>query len=399
MREKKLLLVISGGIAAYKVLELIRRLRERHIRVMPVMTDAAAKFVTPLSVSALTGERLYTSLFDLTDEVEMGHIQLSRSADLIVVAPATADILSRMASGRADDLASTILLATDKPVLVVPAMNARMWDHPATQRNVATLREDGIHFVGPNEGHMACGEFGLGRFSEVPEIITAIEAKLSNNTRDLSGQHMIVTSGPTREAIDPVRYMSNHSSGKQGHAVAAALSARGADVTLISGPVTIPDPAGVTTLRADTACAMENAVLDAFPADAVICAAAVADWRMDRSARRKLKKSHTGPLDIKLLENPDILAMVSQHTKHRPSLVVGFAAETTNVIKHAQAKRARKGCDWLLANDVGIGTGVFGGDQNTIHFITAKTVETWPTQSKIAVASQLAQRVVEYFKA
>lgn len=396
MVGKTVLLVISGGIAAFKVLDLIRRLKERGVRVVPVMTPAAVEFVTPLSVAALAGEKVYTDLFDLMDETEMGHIQLSRSADLIVVAPASADILARMAQGRADDLATTLLLATDTPVLVAPAMNVRMWQHPATQRNMATLIDDGISFVGPDDGDMACGEYGPGRLSEVPDILAAIEGHFKPQARPLEGRKMIVTSGPTREPIDPVRYMSNHSSGKQGHAIAAALAAQGAEVTLVSGPVSLSNPAGVKTVAVETAVEMEAAVHAALPAEVVICAAAVADWRMATAADQKLKKTQAGPPSLTMMENPDILAGVSQMATGRPDLVVGFAAETTDVVSYAQAKRARKGCDWILANDVSPQTGVFGGDSNTIYFISETDIDPWPHQSKVQVAQTLAARIVTH---
>ncbi len=391
---KRVLLVIAGGIAAYKSLELIRRLQDRGAAVRCILTRAGAEFVTPLSVSALSGDKVYSDLFDLDDEAEMGHIQLSRAADLVVVAPATADILAKMASGLANDLASTALLATDKPVLVAPAMNVEMWGHPATRRNAETLRGDGIAFVGPAEGDLACGEVGAGRMSEVVDIIDAIEAQLAGGgARPLTGKRAIVTSGPTREAIDPVRYLSNHSSGKQGHAIAAALAAQGAETTLVTGPTAEPAPAGVNTVCIESARDMLAACQAALPADVAVCAAAVADWRVAEEAANKTKKNGGGPPQLKLTENPDILATLSAEGNQRPRLVVGFAAETENLLDNAAKKLARKKCDWIVANDVSTGSGTFGGDENTVHLVTADDVEDWPRLSKSGVADRLAERI------
>ncbi len=394
MLGKRILLIIGGGIAAYKALDLIRRLTERGASVTPVLTKAGAEFVTPLSVSALAGAKVYTDLFDLTDEAEMGHIQLSRVADLIVVAPATADLMAKMAGGRADDLASTLLLATDTRVLVAPAMNVRMWTHPATQRNLATLQGDGVLFVGPNDGAMACGEFGPGRMAEPLEIVAAIEAAFGSGP--LAGRHVLVTSGPTHEPIDPVRYIANRSSGAQGTALAAALAALGARVTFVTGPATVPPPAGVTVVRVETAREMLAAVEAALPADAAVFAAAVADWRVANAAGSKMKKDGSGkPPALEFAENPDILATIAQRKTGRPSLVVGFAAETDAVIDHATAKRARKGCDWIVANDVRPETGIMGGTENAITLISAEGAETWPRMTKDQVARKLAARIAE----
>ena len=395
---KRILLVIGGGIAAYKSLDLIRRLQDRGAKVRAILTKAGTQFVTPLSVGSLTGDKVFQELFSLTDENEMGHIELSRDADLLVVAPATADLMAKMANGHANDLASTALLATDKKVLIAPAMNVRMWLHPATQRNLATLRADGVAVVGPNEGGMACGEFGPGRMSEVPEIIAAIEQLMADTAagRPLAGQHVVITSGPTREAIDPVRYISNHSSGKQGHAIAAAAAAAGADVTLISGPVTLPDPAGVSVIRVESAREMLAAVEKALPADIAIFAAAVADWRVKDAGQQKIKKAPGARTpDLALVENPDILSTVAHRAKQRPKLVIGFAAETQNVVANAQKKLTSKGCDWIVANDVSPQTGIMGGDSNTVMLVTAQGVESWPPQSKEDVARMLVARVAQ----
>ena len=389
---KRILLIIGGGIAAYKALDLIRRLKERGVSVTPVLTRAAEEFVTPLSASALAGEKCYRDLFDLTDEAEMGHIQLSRAADLVVVAPATADLLAKMAGGHANDLASTLLMATDKRVLAAPAMNVRMWLHPANQRNLATLRADGILFTGPDEGDMACGEYGPGRMAEPLEIVRAVETVLGGGP--LRGRHVIVTSGPTHEPIDPVRYIANRSSGKQGHAIAAAAAAAGADVTLVSGPVNLPDPPRVKTLHVESARDMLRAVERALPADVAIFAAAVADWRVENEGKQKIKKTQDAATPaLTLAENPDILSTVAHRKRERPRLVIGFAAETENVAAHARAKLARKGCDWILANDVSPRTGIMGGDRNAIELVTADGVETWPTQSKQDVAAMLIGRI------
>ncbi|MBR9779687.1 MAG: bifunctional phosphopantothenoylcysteine decarboxylase/phosphopantothenate--cysteine ligase CoaBC [Rhodospirillales bacterium] len=400
---KNILLIISGGIAAYKVLEVIRRLRDRDINIRAILTKGGAEFVTPLSVAALTENKVYQDLFSLTDEAEMGHIRLSREADLVLVAPASADILAKMATGQAGDLATTALLATNKPVMVVPAMNVEMWNHAATQANIATLEGRGVMCVGPAAGDLACGETGSGRLAEPAEIIAAVVDFLEGQpiSKPLSGKKAVVTSGPTYEPIDPVRYIANRSSGKQGHAIAAALAAAGADVTLVSGPVSLPDPMGVKVVRIETARQMLDAVLAALPADIAVCAAAVADWRVAEEAGQKLKKDGSGVIaDLKLSENPDILATLSQKGPKRPQLVVGFAAETENVIEHARAKRARKGCDWILANDVAPGTGTFGGDQNEIFLISgvdATSDETWPRQGKNGVARALAERIIRHF--
>jgi phosphopantothenoylcysteine decarboxylase/phosphopantothenate--cysteine ligase len=393
---KHILLIIGGGIAAFKSLDLIRRLRERGATVTPVLTRAGEEFVTPLSVSALAGQKLYRDLFDLGDEAEMGHIQLSRVADLVVVAPATADLMAKMAGGLANDLASTLLLATDTPVMIVPAMNVRMWEHAATQRNLATLRGDGITVVGPNEGDMACGEFGPGRMSEPLEIVAAIETQL--NDGPLKGRRILVTSGPTHEPIDPVRYIANRSSGAQGTAIASALAALGADVVFITGPADVPPPSGVQVVRVETALQMQEAVNAALPADAGVFAAAVADWRVTTASDRKLKKSKDGLPLLEFAENPDILKAVSQMTSGRPTLVVGFAAETNDVIENATAKRLRKGCDWIVANDVSPGTGIMGGGENAVTVISDDGAEEWPRMSKDQVAKQLAARIADALK-
>ncbi|WP_372397947.1 bifunctional phosphopantothenoylcysteine decarboxylase/phosphopantothenate--cysteine ligase CoaBC [Azospirillum sp. HJ39] len=396
---KRVLLVIAGGIAAYKCLELIRRLRERGASVRAVMTAAAARFVTPLSVQALTEDTVYQDMWSLTDESEMGHIRLSREADLLVVAPATADLLARMAAGMADDLPATVLLATDKPVLVAPAMNVRMWQHAATQANLALLESRGVRRVGPNEGAMACNEYGPGRMAEPMEIVDAIAEILAGELRKpLAGRRAIVTSGPTHEPIDPVRYIANRSSGRQGHAIAAALAQFGAEVTLVSGPTRLPDPPGCTVRHIETAREMLAACEAALPADIAVCAAAVADWHVAGPSDRKLKKDGGGPPALELAENPDILATLSASGSRRPALVVGFAAETGDVLTYATAKRARKGCDWIVANDVSPGTGTFGGRDNTVHLIRADTVESWPTMTKEAVATRLAEAVAGYFE-
>ena len=388
---KRILLIIGGGIAAYKALELIRLLKGAGASVSPVLTRAGGEFVTPLSVAALAGEPLHQDLFDLTAEAEMGHIQLSRAADLVVVAPATADLMAKMAGGMADDLASTLLLATDKRVLIAPAMNVRMWEHPATRRNLKTLHADGILSVGPDQGEMACGEFGPGRMAEPRAILAAIEAALSDGP--LKGRHILVTSGPTHEPIDPVRYIANRSSGQQGTALAAALRDLGADVTFVTGPATSPPPPGVRVVRVETAREMLAATEAALPADAAVFAAAVADWRVRSEASQKLKKQAGAPLPVlEFAENPDILATIARHAQ-RPALVVGFAAETENVVAHAQAKRARKGCDWIVANDVSPATGIMGGAENAVHLITADAVEDWPRLPKDEVARRLAARI------
>ncbi|MEY8838979.1 bifunctional phosphopantothenoylcysteine decarboxylase/phosphopantothenate--cysteine ligase CoaBC [Cribrihabitans sp. XS_ASV171] len=391
LTSKRILLIIGGGIAAYKSLDLIRRLRERGASVTPVLTRAAEEFVTPLSVSALTGEIVHRDLFDLTAEAEMGHIQLSRSADLVVVAPATADLMGKMAGGLANDLASTLLMATDTPVLLAPAMNVRMWEHPSTRRNRALLAGDGIRFVGPNAGDMACGEYGPGRMSEPLEIVAAIDAALGGGP--LAGKRILVTSGPTHEPIDPVRYIANRSSGAQGTAVARALAALGAQVVFVTGPASVPPPDGVDVIRVESAREMDEAVTAALPADAGVFAAAVADWRVASASDRKLKKTRDGMPTLEFAENPDILKRISNLGEGRPALVVGFAAETDNVLDHATAKRARKGCDWIVANDVSPATGIMGGSENAVTLITAEGAEEWPRMGKDAVAARLAERI------
>jgi phosphopantothenoylcysteine decarboxylase/phosphopantothenate--cysteine ligase len=400
---RRILLIIGGGIAAYKSLDLIRRLKERGHAVRVVLTRAAQEFVTPLAAGALSNDRVFTDLFDLDDEREIGHIRLSREADLVVVAPATADLLAKMATGQASDLATAVLLATDKPVLVAPAMNPRMWDHKATQRNVRQLVADGTQFVGPNAGEMAeRGEAGVGRMAEAVEIAGAVDRLLGSTSHrtengPLSGRHVLVTSGPTHEPIDPVRYIANRSSGKQGHAIAAAAAALGARVTLVSGPVALPRPADVETIPVETADQMLAAVRAALPADIAICAAAVADWRVASAAGQKLKKAKgKAPPPLVLAENPDILKTVAAPGPARPALVIGFAAETEDVVAHAQKKRQDKGADWIVANDVSPATGTFGGDRNAVHLISAKTVESWPAQSKDEVARQLVARAAQF---
>lgn len=390
---KRILLIIGGGIAAYKALELIRLIQKAGGSVTPVLTRAGAEFVTPLSVGALAKSKVHEALFDLTSEAEMGHIELSRSADLLVVAPATADLLAKMATGRADDLASTLLLATDKRVLVAPAMNVRMWEHPATARNLATLRSDGVLVVGPDEGEMACGEYGPGRMAEPPAIVEAIKAALGGGP--LAGRHVVVTSGPTHEPIDPVRYIANRSSGAQGTALAAALRDLGARVTFVTGPAAVPPPAGVAVVRVETAREMAAAVEAALPADAAVMAAAVADWRVANASAQKMKKDGSGKAPaLEFAENPDILAAVSKGAQ-RPRLVVGFAAETTDVVAHATAKRARKGCDWIVANDVSPATGIMGGAENAVTLISDAGAEAWPRMGKDEVARRLAARIAE----
>ena len=391
LQDKRILLILTGGIAAYKGLDLIRRLRERGAAVTPVLTRAAEQFVTPLSVSALAGEKVYRDLFDLTDEAEMGHIQLSRSADLILVAPATADVMAKIAQGRADDLASTLLLATDTPVMVAPAMNVRMWDHPATQRNLEQIKSDGVAVVGPNKGDMACGEYGPGRMSEPMEIVAAVEAHFG--PRPLAGKRVLVTSGPTHEPIDPVRYIANRSSGAQGAALGQALADLGAYVAFVTGPADVPAPVGVEVVAVQTAQEMKDAVTAALPVDAAVFAAAVADWRVEGASAQKLKKVAGDMPKLQFAENPDILAEVAQMDEGRPGLVVGFAAETDDVVAHATAKRARKGCDWIVANDVSPETGIMGGSENAVILITDQGADSWPRMSKAEVAAQLAKRI------
>jgi phosphopantothenoylcysteine decarboxylase/phosphopantothenate--cysteine ligase len=395
LHGKRVLLIISGGIAAYKSLDLIRRLRAQGAAVRCILTDGGAQFVTPLSVAALSEDTVHRDLFSLTTEAEMGHIRLSRDADLVVVAPASADLMAKMAHGQADDLASTTLLATDKHVMIAPAMNVRMWLHAATQANLATLRGRGVSVVGPNDGDMACGEYGPGRMAEPDEIVAAVVGWFGDSS-PLAGRRALVTSGPTHEPIDPVRYIANRSSGRQGHAIAAALARRGAATTLVTGPTRLDDPAGVTVVHIATAREMLAACEAALPADVAVCAAAVADWRVDRAADQKLKKRAGRLPTLALAENPDILATLSSTGSARPGLVIGFAAETENIVDHARAKLARKGCDWILANDVSPASGTFGGDDNTIHLVTANTVEDWPRMSKADVADRLAERIAAH---
>lgn len=390
---KHILLIIGGGIAAFKSLDLIRRLRERGAVVTPVLTRAGEEFVTPLSVSALAGRKVHRALFDLDDEAEMGHIQLSRVADLVVVAPATADLMAKMAVGTANDLASTLLLATDTPVMIVPAMNVRMWEHAATQRNLAMLRGDGITVVGPAIGDMACGEHGPGRMSEPLDIVHAIDSLLSDGP--LKGRRILVTSGPTHEPIDPVRYIANRSSGAQGTAIARALVALGAQVVFVTGPADVPPPDGVEVVAVQTAQQMKEAVDAALPADAAVFAAAVADWRIKDASERKLKKTKDGLPALEFTENPDILQGVSQMTEGRPQLVIGFAAETDDVIENATAKRLRKGCDWIVANDVSPATGIMGGSENAVTVISDTGADTWPRMGKDQVAQKLAACIVQ----
>jgi phosphopantothenoylcysteine decarboxylase/phosphopantothenate--cysteine ligase len=393
LSSRRVLLIVSGGIAAYKALELIRLLRGRGCGVSCVLTEAGAQFVTPLSLQALSESKVYTDLFSLTDESEMGHIQLSRGADLVVVAPASADLLAKMAVGLAGDLASTVLLATDKPVLVAPAMNVRMWLHAATQANMVLLAARGIHVVGPDEGAMACNEFGPGRLAEPPAILAAIEALLAPSG-PLAGKQALVTSGPTHEPIDPVRYIANRSSGRQGHAIAAALAELGARVTLVSGPVSVPDPAGVAIRHVESAQQMLDACQTALPVDVAIFAAAVADWRVAGAAAGKIKKvPGAAPPALELVANPDILATIAQRGPRRPRLVIGFAAETDDLMANAQAKRERKNADWIVANDVSPATGIMGGEENAVHLITEGGVEDWPRLAKQDVARRLAARI------
>jgi phosphopantothenoylcysteine decarboxylase/phosphopantothenate--cysteine ligase len=392
--EKRVLLIVGGGIAAYKALELTRLLRKAGVGVRPILTDAGAQFVTPLSLGALSEDKVYADLFSLTDEAEMGHIELSRSADLVVVAPATADLMAKAANGLANDLASTTLLATDKPVLMAAAMNVRMWRHAATVRNFEQLKADGVHFVGPDEGAMACGEFGPGRMAEPPAIFDAVMALLEGAARPLAGRHVVVTAGPTAEPLDPVRLITNRSSGKQGYAIASALAALGAKVTLVSGPTALPTPAGVDRVDVETALQMLEASQAALPADALVAVAAVADWRPDEAFGVKLKKGKDGPPAIRLVENPDILATLAHEGPNRPKLVVGFAAETHDVEEHARAKLARKGCDWIVANDV-TEPGVMGGAENAVLIISRAGTERWERMPKEAVAGRLANKIAE----
>ncbi|HRF09121.1 MAG TPA: bifunctional phosphopantothenoylcysteine decarboxylase/phosphopantothenate--cysteine ligase CoaBC [Xanthobacteraceae bacterium] len=399
LQGKKILLVIAGGIAAYKSLDLIRRLRERGAKVRVIMTRAAQEFVTPLAVGAVAGERPFTELFDLSAEFDIGHIRLAREPDLIAVAPATADFMAKLVHGRGDDLASTVLLATDRRILLAPAMNPAMWANPATRRNAERLAADGVAFVGPEAGEMAeSGERGVGRMSEPLAIVAAVEKNLFDlPARDaLAGKKIVVTSGPTREPIDPVRYISNHSSGKQGHALARMAAQAGAEVVLVSGPVSLPDPSGVKTVHVETAAQMLQATEAALPADAAIFAAAVADWRVANEATQKMKKEAGQLPALSFTENPDILATISRHSNLRPRLVIGFAAETENLIDNARKKLMKKGCDWIVANDVSTGTATFGGASNEVHIVTQDNVDSWPMQSKDAVAAGLVKKIAAH---
>ena len=392
LHGKSVLLIISGGIAAYKSLELIRLLRKNGLTVRCILTDGGAKFITPLSVAALTENKVFTDLFSLTDEAEMGHISLSRETDLLLDAPASANILAKMAQGLANDLASTVLLATDKPVMIAPAMNVRMWQHEATQNNISILSQRGVLIVGPDEGDMACGEFGPGRLADTEEILRNVKIYFGKKS-PLADCTALVTSGPTHEPIDPVRYIANRSSGRQGHAIAAALANKGAKTTLISGPTSLPDPAGVKVIKIETAQQMLTACQKALPADVMVCAAAVADFRMATNSNKKIKKSNGKIPVLEITENPDVLATISKTKKTRPKLLIGFAAETHDIIPNAQLKLKDKKCDWLLANDVSEESGTFGGDNNTIHLVTADSVENWPQMTKNDVAKRLAERI------
>lgn len=400
---KRVLLIVSGGIAAYKCPDLVRRLREAGIAVRTVLTKGGAEFVTPLALGAVSEDKVYRDLFSLTDENEMGHIRLSRESDLLLVAPASANILAKMAAGIADDLATTVLLATDKPVMIAPAMNVRMWNHPATRANLKTLASRGVLSVGPTEGDMACGEFGMGRMAEPMDIVRAVENFFRASDAGaaigrLAGRRALVTSGPTWEAIDPVRFIANRSSGKQGHAIAEALARLGTETTLVSGPTRLADPAGVNVIHVESAREMLAACERALPVDVAVCAAAVSDWRAGDVASQKIKKAGKAPV-LSLTENPDILSTLSGAGNRRPALVVGFAAETENVVANATAKRTKKGCDWIVANDVSPETGTFDGDDNTVHLISADGAETWPRMSKRGVAERLARRIAEKLEA
>jgi phosphopantothenoylcysteine decarboxylase/phosphopantothenate--cysteine ligase len=396
LKDKSVLLIIGGGIAAYKSLDLIRRLRDLGAEVRSILTAGGSEFITPLSVASLSGHAVYSDLFSLKDETEMGHIRLSREADLVVVAPATANLMAKMVAGTAEDLATTTLLATNKPVLLCPSMNVEMWQNPSTQRNVLQLLEDGVLFVGPEAGDLACGEVGMGRLAEVNEIIGAIIDQLAPQTRVLSGRRALVTAGPTHEPIDPVRYLANRSSGKQGFAIAAALSELGADTLLVSGPTALAPPAGVRRQSVETAQEMLEACLDALPVDVAVCAAAVADWRVSKEAGQKLKRREKTMSALKLVENPDILSRLAEPSNRRPELVVGFAAETENIVPFAADKRERKGCDWIVANDVSAAGGAMGGETNEVHLITETGTESWPRTSKTAVAKKLARKIADH---
>ncbi len=400
MQGKRVLLIVSGGIAAIKIPETIRRIRERGANVRCVLTEGGAQFVTPLSLSALSEDKVYSDIFSLTDENEMGHINLSRDADVLMVAPASADIMAKMAAGLAGDLASTVLLATDKPVICAPAMNVRMWEHPATQANVELLKSRGVIMVGPDEGDMACGEYGMGRMAEPDTLVKALEDFFLAAPRPLEGRHAVVTSGPTHEPIDPVRYIANRSSGKQGHAIAAALQKLGCRTTLVTGPTNLKDPVGCDVIHIESARDMLAAVEKSLPADIAVCAAAVADWRTADAPTQKIKKqAGSAPPALNMVENPDILSTISAAGNKRPALVVGFAAETDDVVDNAKSKRDRKGCDWIVANDVSPATGTFAGDDNTVHLITSDGAESWPRMTKADVAAQLANRIAQHFEA
>ncbi len=399
---KRLLLIIGGGIAAYKCLDLIRRLKEKGMSVRTILTRSGAEFVTPLSISGLSGEKVYTDLFSLTDEVEMGHIRLSREADLVLVAPATADMMAKMAAGLADNLATTALLATDKPVMIAPSMNSRMWEHAATRRNLQQLKEDGVHIIPPGSGELACGEEGTGRLAEVDDMIGAIEfffKPSGPHEEPLAGKHILITAGPTYEAIDPVRYMANRSSGKQGYAIARALADLGAKVTLVSGPTNLAAPAGLQMIPVESAAEMLAACQNALPADVAICVAAVADWRVSNCAGQKIKKQDGALPALQLTENPDILKILSTDKVNRPELVIGFAAETENIAANAQAKLKRKGCDWIVANDVSTkdGPSVMGGDYNKVILFRGKDREDWALGHKDEIAKNLAQKIAEFY--
>ena len=398
LEGKRILLIVTGGIAAFKGLELVRLIKAHGSEVRVILTASGSNFVSQLSLQAITEDKVYTDLFSLTDESEMGHIQLSRNADLILVAPATANLLAKMRAGIADDLASTVLLATDKPVLVAPSMNVRMWEHPATQENIVTLIKRGVTVLGPTEGEMACGEFGAGRMLEPPKIVEQLVNHLSTN-RALLGSTVLVTAGPTLEPIDPVRFISNRSSGKQGYAIASVLSRLGAKTTLVTGPTDLADPPGVNVIKIETAIDMMQACLDSLPADIAICAAAVADWRVTNNSPEKIKKQNNSTtVSLELNENPDILKTLSQLGSNRPNLVIGFAAETENLLENAMRKRKNKGCDWILANDVSTSTGIFGGESNLVHFITNYGSEEWPSMLKENVATRLAERIIAEIK-
>ena len=398
LEGKRILLIVTGGIAAFKGLELVRLIKAHGSEVRVVLTASGSNFVSQLSLQAITEDKVYTDLFSLTDESEMGHIQLSRNADLILVAPATANLLAKMRAGIADDLASTVLLATDKPVLIAPSMNVRMWEHPATQENIVTLIKRGVTVLGPTEGEMACGEFGAGRMLEPPKIVEQLVNHLSTN-RALLGSTVLVTAGPTLEPIDPVRFISNRSSGKQGYAIASVLSRLGAKTTLVTGPTDLADPPGVNVIKIETAIDMMQACLDSLPADIAICAAAVADWRVTNNSPEKIKKQNNSTtVSLELNENPDILKTLSQLGSNRPNLVIGFAAETENLLENAMRKRKNKGCDWILANDVSTSTGIFGGESNLVRFITNYGSEEWPSMLKENVAMRLAERIIAEIK-